>query len=69
MEFKDGNRHHFEILDLSSRGVEHRVSSSDDDQAQDEFEDQLRWGDVFFLMFSISGFWITSARSPSLGSI
>ena len=64
MEFKDGNRHHFEILDLSKRvGAEQQLSSSDDDNAQDEFEDQLRWGDVFFLMFSILGFWIACTIS------
>ena len=82
MEFSDGNRHSFEILDLSSQRTgkrslnfnfppsdyprqksEQKVSrskckvsnesESDDDQAQSDFEDHLRWGDVFFLMFSI----------------
>ena len=54
MLFNDGSRHRFEILDLASRLKRH-MSESDDDAAQNEFEDHLRWGDVFFLMYSTIG--------------
>ena len=46
--FGDGNSHRFEILDLSDC---RRI----DEKAEKQFEEHIKWGDVFFLMFSITG--------------
>ena len=45
--FADGNWHRFEILDISN--------PRRDIKEEERFDDSIRWGDVFFVLFSVTG--------------
>ena len=45
--FSDGNWHRFEILDISNLRR--------DCKEEQRFDDSIKWGDVFFILFSVTG--------------
>lgn len=49
VEYSDGENHRFEILDLSNSVLKNAQDSKD----EKEYEDHIRWGDAFMLLFSV----------------
>lgn len=46
--YSDGETHRFEILDLSNPVLQ----SAEDEKGEKDFEDNIRWGDAFMLLYS-----------------